>query len=343
MSRRIVTLGEIMLRLKAPGHERLLQSPTLEATFGGAEGNVAVSLANYGMEATFVTALPVNAIGDAAVAELRRFGVDTRFISRNGERVGIYFLETGSNQRPSRVVYDRSHASIATATPSDFDWDAIFEEAGWFHISGITPAISEAAAELSLYAVREARAHGVTVSCDYNFRKNLWRYGKKAPEVMRELVRHVDVGIANEEDCQLSLGIDIDVDVAAGEFDRDRYLRLAEKVLDTFPDLKKQVITLRESRSADANGWSACMHDRETFRHSRSYDITDIVDRVGTGDSFAAGLIYGLLAEGDDQKALEFATAASALKHTIPGDFHRVSVREVEALMGGSGSGRVER
>jgi 2-dehydro-3-deoxygluconokinase len=332
-----------MLRLKAPGHERLLQSPTLEATFGGAEGNVAVSLANYGMEATFVTALPVNAIGDAAVAELRRFGVDTRFISRNGERVGIYFLETGSNQRPSRVVYDRSHASIATATPSDFDWDAIFEEDGWFHISGITPAISEAAAELSLYAVREARAHGVTVSCDYNFRKNLWRYGKKAPEVMRELVRHVDVGIANEEDCQLSLGIDIDVDVAAGEFDRDRYLRLAEKVLDTFPDLKKQVITLRESRSADANGWSACMHDRETFRHSRSYDITDIVDRVGTGDSFAAGLIYGLLAEGDDQKALEFATAASALKHTIPGDFHRVSVREVEALMGGSGSGRVER
>jgi 2-dehydro-3-deoxygluconokinase len=343
MPKRIVTLGELMLRLKSPGHERLLQSPMLEATFGGAEGNVAVSLSNYGSEASFVTSLPVNAIGDAAVAELRRFGVDTRFISRKGERIGIYFLETGSNQRPSRVVYDRAHASIAAASPDDFDWEAIFSGAGWFHISGITPAISETAAELSLHAVRQARERGVTVSCDYNFRKNLWKYGKKAPDVMRELVQYVDVGIANEEDCQLSLGVEIDVDVASGELHRDRFRLLAEKVLETFPNLKKQVITLRESRSADANGWSACMHDRSTFRLSRSYEITDIVDRVGTGDSFAAGMIHGLLHAADDQQALEFATAASALKHTIPGDFHRVSVREVEALMGGSGSGRVER
>lgn len=343
MSKRIVTLGELMLRLKSPGHERLFQSPSLEATFGGAEGNVAVSLANYGMEAAFVTALPSNPIGEAALAELRRFGVDTRHISRKGERLGIYFLETGSNQRPSRVVYDRAGASIATATAADFNWDAIFEGADWFHISGITPAISQSAADLSLYAVHEARERGVTISCDYNFRKNLWKYGKKAPEVMNELVRHVDVGIANEEDCQLSLGVEIDVDVASGELDRDRYFRLAEKVLDTFPNLKKQVITLRESLSADRNGWSACLFDGKHFLHSRSYEITDIVDRVGTGDSFAAGLIYGLLATDSDEKALEFATAASALKHTIPGDFHRVTVREVESLMGGSGSGRVER
>lgn len=343
MSNRIVTLGELMLRLKSPGHERLMQSPSLEATFGGAEGNVAVSLANYGLEASFVTSLPANAIGDAAIAELRRFGVDTRYISRKGERLGIYFLETGSNQRPSRVVYDRGHAAIATASPNDFDWEAIFSGATWFHISGITPAISASASELSIRAVQEARNHGVTVSCDYNFRKNLWKYGKTAPEVMRKIVQYVDVGIANEEDCQLSLGVEIDVDVTSGELDHDRYLRLAEKVLETFPNLKKQVITLRESQSADRNRWGACLHDRTNFLVSRKYEITDIVDRVGTGDSFAAAMIYGLMMAGDDQRALEFATAASALKHTIPGDFHRVSVKEVEALMGGSGSGRVER
>ncbi len=340
---RIVTLGEIMLRLKSPGHERLFQSPLLEATFGGAESNVAVSLANYGLDAAFVTVLPNNAIGNAALAELRSFGVDTSLIRRGGERLGIYFLEGGANQRPSKVVYDRAYSSIATARASDFDWDAVFAGANWFHVSGITPGLSATAAEVSITAAREARARGVTVSCDYNYRKNLWKYGKKAPEVMRELVSHVDVGIANEEDCQLSLGLEIDVDVASGELDRYRYARLAMAALDAFPNLSRQVITLRESRSADINGWSACMHDRREFRTSRHYEINDIVDRVGSGDAFAAGLIYGLLTYGDDQRALEFATAAGCLKHTIPGDFHRVDVAEVEALMAGSGSGRVQR
>jgi 2-dehydro-3-deoxygluconokinase len=343
VSKRIVTLGEIMLRLKSPGHERLFQSPVLEATFGGAESNVAVSLANYGLDAAFATVLPANAVGDAAIAELRRFGVDTRLISRGGERLGIYFLEAGANQRPSKVVYDRSSSSIATARATDFDWDTVFAGADWFHISGITPGLSATAAELSIEAARNARSRGVTVSCDYNYRKNLWKYGKKAPEVMRELVNHVDVGIANEEDCQLSLGIEIDVDVSSGELDRERYQRLAEGVLTEFPNLRKQIITLRESRSADSNGWSACLYDRRDFRVSRHYEVTDIVDRVGSGDSFAAGLIYGLLTYSDDQRALEFATAAGCLKHSIPGDFNRVGVAEVEALVQGSGSGRVQR
>jgi 2-dehydro-3-deoxygluconokinase len=224
-----------------------------------------------------------------------------------------------------------------------FDWDAVFAAADWFHISGITPAISASAADLSLEAVRQARARGVTVSCDYNYRRNLWKYGRSAPEVMRELVTHVHVGIANEEDCQRSLGIDLDVDVAAGALDRERYRNLAERVLEAFPNLEKQVITLRESRSADHNGWGACLHDGEGFILSRRYEITDIVDRVGSGDAFAAGLVYGLLAYSDDQRSLEFAAAAGCLKHSVPGDFHRVSVAEVEALMGGSGSGRVQR
>ncbi|MQA91353.1 MAG: sugar kinase [Gemmatimonas sp.] len=341
--RRVVTLGEIMLRLKAPGHERLLQSPRLEATFGGAESNVAVSLANYGLDAAFTTMLPANPIGDAAIGELRRFGVDTGLICRGGERVGTYYLETGANQRPSRVVYDRAYSSIATARPENFDWDAIFSGADWFHISGITPGLSASAADLSFEAVRQARAHGVTVSCDYNYRKNLWKYGRSAPEVMRELVMQVQVGIANEEDCQRSLGIEVDVDVEGGLLDRERYCQLAEGVLEEFPNLETQVITLRESRSADENGWGACLHDGRDFRFSRRYEITDIVDRVGSGDSFAAGLIYGLLVYSDAQQALEFATAAGCLKHSIPGDFHRVAVAEVERLMEGSGSGRVQR
>jgi len=341
--KRVVTLGEIMLRLKSPGHDRLLQGPLLEATFGGAESNVAVSLANYGLDAAFATALPSNPIGDAAMGELRRFGVDTGLVVRGGERVGIYFLETGANQRPSRVVYDRAHSSIATARPDAFDWDTIFGGADWFHISGITPGISASAAELSLESVREARARGVTVSCDYNYRKNLWKYGKSAPEVMRDLVKHVQVGIANEEDCQRSLGIELEMDVEGGELDSARYRTLADRVLDAFPNLEKQIITLRESRNADINGWSACLSDRKNFRVSRKYEITDIVDRVGSGDSFAAGLIYGLSTRDDDQWALEFATAAGCLKHSIPGDFHRVSVTEVEQLMAGSGSGRVQR
>jgi len=282
-------------------------------------------------------------VGDACMGELRRFGVDVSQIRRQGDRVGIYFLEAGANQRPSKVVYDRAGSSIATARSGDFDWDAIFDGADWFHVSGITPAISASAAELCAEAIGKARAHGLTVSCDYNYRKNLWKYGKRAPEVMRELVRCVQVGIANEEDCQKALGLETDVDVGAGALAQDKYRALAERVLDAFPNLEKQVITLRESRSADHNGWSAVMHNRSAFLASRKYEITDIVDRVGGGDSFAAGLIYGLVTWRDDARALEFAAAASCLKHSIPGDFNRLSVSEVEALMKGDASGRVQR
>jgi len=340
---RVVTLGEVMLRLKAPGFERLFQSPLLEATFGGAEANVAASLAQYGVDARFVSAVPANNVGDACVATLRAFGVDTSMIKRQGERLGIYFLENGANQRPSRVTYDRAGSSISTAKASDFDWNAVFDGADWFHVSGVTPAISAGAAELSIAAAREARQRGLTVSCDYNYRKNLWKYGKKAPDVMRELVSHATVGVANEEDCQKALGIEVDVHVETGELELDKYRMLAEKVLEAFPNLEKQVITLRESHSADRNGWSAVLHNRSAFLSSRHYDITDIIDRVGAGDSFAAGLIYGLRSYEDDQSGLDFAAAASCLKHSILGDINRVSVGEVEALMKGDASGRVQR
>jgi 2-dehydro-3-deoxygluconokinase len=340
---RVVTFGEVMLRLKSPGFERLFQSPVLEASFGGAEANVAVSLSGFGVPVSFVSAVPSNAIGDACLGELRRFGVDTSFVRRHGGRLGVYFLEAGANQRPSKVVYDRAGSSIASAKPGDFDWDAVLDGASWFHITGVTPAISQSAAALAIEGARRARERNVTVSCDYNFRKNLWTYGKSAPEVMRELVRHVTVGIANEEDCQQALGIEHDVDVAFGSLAAERYEAIAARVLDAFPNLEKQVITLRESHSADRNGWSAVMHNRRDFLTSRKYEITDIVDRVGAGDSFGAGLIYGLMTYRDDRRALEFATAASCLKHSILGDFNRVTVSEVEALLGGDGSGRVQR
>ena len=340
---RVVTFGEVMLRLKSPGYERLLQSPVLEATVGGAEANVAVSLAQFGLPVSFVTALSSNAPGDSAISEIRKFGVDTSFIKRAGDRIGIYFLESGSNQRASKVTYDRAGSSIAAAKPGDFDWEAILEGAGWFHISGVTPAISASAAALSLEAVKSARSKGITVSCDYNYRKNLWRYGKKAPEVMREIVSHANVGIANEEDCQKALGMEIDADVSKGKLDTERYSQLAEKVLSEFPNLDNQVITLRESHSADHNGWSAILHNRKRSLTSRKYEISNIVDRVGAGDSFAAGFIYGLITYQDDQRALEFAAAASCLKHSILGDFNRVDVTEVETLVKGEGSGRVQR
>jgi len=340
---RVITLGEVMLRLKSPGFERMFQSPMLEATFGGAEANVAASLAQFGVDARFVSAIPANNIGDACVGALRAFGVDTSMVRRQGERLGVYFLENGANQRPSRVTYDRAGSSISTAKASDFDWNAVFEGADWFHISGVTPAISATAAELSIAAAEAARSKGLKVSCDYNYRKNLWRYGKKAPDVMKELVACAHVGIANEEDCQKALGIEADVDVQNAELGNEKYQALAERVLDAFPNLERQVITLRESHSADRNGWSAVLHNRREFRSSRHYEITDIVDRVGAGDSFAAGLIYGLRAYGDDQRALEFATAASCLKHSILGDINRVGVSEVEALMAGDSSGRVQR
>jgi 2-dehydro-3-deoxygluconokinase len=343
MSARVVTFGELMLRLKSPNFERLMQSPLLEATFGGAEANVAVSLAQYGLPVSFVTALPPNALGDAALSAVRSFGVDTSGVSRKGDRLGLYFLETGSNQRPSKVLYDREESAIASAKPGDFAWDAVLDGAGWFHVSGVTPAISASAAELTLEVVGAARERGISVSCDYNYRKNLWRYGKSAPEVMRAIVSKVNVGIANEEDCEKALGIQSDVEVNRGELDTERYRKIAESVLDAFPNLEKQVITLRESHSADHNGWSAVMHNGRELISSRRYEITNIVDRVGAGDSFAAGLIYGLITYADDRRALEFATAASCLKHSIPGDFNRVSVAEVESLVRGEASGRVQR
>jgi 2-dehydro-3-deoxygluconokinase len=340
---RVVTFGEVMLRLKSPGFERLFQSPVLEATFGGAEANVAASLAQFGVDARFASAIPANNVGDQCVATLRSFGVDTSHIKRQGERLGIYFLENGSNQRPSRVTYDRAGSSISTAKVADFDFDAMLDDTDWFHISGVTPAISASAAELSLEVAKSAKAKGITISCDYNYRKNLWRYGKKAPEIMRQLVSLATIGIANEEDCQKALGIEVDVDVGSAELEHEKYSALAEKVLKEFPNLQKQVITLRESHSADRNGWSAVLHNGKRFLTSRHYDVTDIVDRVGGGDSFAAGLIYGMRAYPDDQIALEFAVAASCLKHTILGDINRVTVPEVEALMAGDASGRVQR
>jgi len=348
MTKKFVTLGEVMLRLKAPAFERFFQSPSFEATFGGGEGNVALSLSNFGLDAAFISAIPANPIGDACVRFLRSYGVDTQFIQRQGARLGIYFLEAGANQRPSNVIYDRANSAIATAHTDDFDWTAIFSEAGWFHITGITPALSETAADLALAAVKAAKEHGVTVSCDYNYRKKLWKYGKTAPEVMRELVKYVDVGIANEEDCQRSLGVSADANewqgaVSTGELDTAKYEALAKKMFAEFPNLKYQAITLRESYSASHNGWSACLYNGKDFFMSRSYEITHIVDRVGGGDSFAAGLIYGLHSGMDDVDALGFAAAASCLKHSINGDANLATLAEVECLDGGDASGRVQR
>ena len=340
---RIITFGEIMLRLKSPALERFFQSPSLEATFGGGEANVAVSLANYGMDAAFVTALPNNAIGEACRRDVRSFGVDVSNIKMTDGRMGIYFLETGSNQRPSKVVYDRAESAIAIAPIDLFDWEKIFEGADWFHISGIAPAISASAAELSLAACKAAQKCGVTVSCDLNYRKNLWKYGKEAKEVMSEIAKYIDVAIANEEDFQKSLGITASSDVESGSLDRNVYEGIAKKAMELYPNLKRVAITLRESKSADRNDWAACIYDGKEFYVSRKYEITDIVDRVGGGDSFSGGLIYGLLTYEKQSDALEFAVAASCLKHTISGDYNRVTVPEVTALMKGSGSGRVER
>ena len=340
---KFLTFGEIMLRLRAPGHERFFQSNMMEATFGGGEANVAVSLANYGMDAEFFTVLPENDMGSHCINELRRFGVGTGKIQRGPGRMGIYFLENGANQLPSKVIYDRAYSSIALAKSGDVDWDKVFEGVDWFHITGITPAISESAMELSLESVKAAKAKGITVSCDLNYRKNLWKYGKKACEVMRELAKYIDVAIANEEDVQKALEITVDVNVESGELDRSKYKALGDKVLAAYPNMKMIAITLRESHSADWNGWAACLNDGKTFYESKKYEIRDIVDRVGGGDSFAGGLIYGLNHYEDKQQALEFAVAASCLKHSIIGDFNRVGVSDVEKLRGGDGTGRVQR
>jgi 2-dehydro-3-deoxygluconokinase len=344
MSNLVVTFGEIMLRLAPPGFERFLQTPQFVATFGGGEANVAVALAGYGNPARFVTVLPpANPIADAFIGEMRRFGVDPSRIVRRKGRFGIYFVEPGANQRPSKVVYDRDYSAIALAKPGDIDWNSAFEDAGWFHVTGITPALSESAAELALEACRAAREKGMTVSCDLNYRKNLWKYGKTAQQVMTELFRYVEIGIANEEDCQMALGIQVDVDVHSGKLEQEQYRRLTDRVLESYPNLKMIAVTLRESRSASHNGWSACLNDRSEFLVSRHYEITHIVDRVGGGDAFAGGLIYGLLNLPDRRAALEFAVAGSCLKHSIPGDFNRFSAEEVMALVKGGGSGRVQR
>jgi 2-dehydro-3-deoxygluconokinase len=339
-----VTFGEIMLRLASPGFERFLQSPQFSASFGGGEANVAVALAQLGLPSAYITVLPErNPIADAAIAELRHFGVDTSQIVRGKGRMGIYYIETGANQRTSKVVYDREHTAIALAKCGDVDWSQILEEASWFHLTGITPAISASVTDLAFEAVRKAQDMGITVSCDLNYRKNLWRWGKPATEVMPELMKHADIAIANEEDVQMTLGIPANVDVHSGQLDRAQYEVLAAKVLAKYPNLKAIAITLRESYSASHNGWSACLNDRQQFLVSRHYDITQIVDRVGSGDCFAAGLIYGLQKLPTAREALEFAVAASCLKHSIPGDFNRCTVEEVEGLLKCGGSGRVQR
>lgn len=339
---KILTFGEMMLRLKAPGHERLFQSPALEATFGGGEANVAVSLANYGMDCEFLTVLPDNCIADACIRELRYFGVGTSLIRRGPGRMGIYYLQAGANQLPSKVIYDRAGSAMAIAEPGSINWEKALNGVNWFHTTGITPALSKTAMELTLEGVKAARDGGITVSCDLNYRKNLWKYGVNAPEVMREIAKYTDIAIANEEDIQKSLGITSDI----GTWDslsREQYRLLGDKVLEAYPNMKTIAITLRESHSADWNGWGACLNDGRDFIVSKAYDIRDIIDRVGGGDSFAGGLIYGLCHYGDKQQALEFATAASCLKHSISGDFNRVTADEVEKLMSGDGTGRVQR
>ena len=341
--KKYITFGEIMLRLKPPNCERFFQSPILEATFGGGEANVAVGLARFGLNVAYVSVIPKNAIGNACIGELKRQGVDTSLIIRKGKRLGIYFLENGANQRPSLVIYDRSYSAIAEARPSDISWDRVFDEVNWFHISGITPAISLAASELSLEAVKKAREKGITISCDLNFRKYLWKYGKSASEVMGELVKYADIVVGNEEDCQKSLGIKADIDVESGELQIERYKELTDEILALYPNIQKIAITLRESHSAEYNGWSAVLNNREEFLISKKYKIHNIIDRVGAGDTFAAGLIYGFNKLDNDEEALGFAVAASCLMHSIPSDLPLLSVEEVKSLVGGEASGRVQR
>ncbi|HSN94914.1 MAG TPA: sugar kinase [Anaerolineaceae bacterium] len=338
-----LTFGEIMLRLRSLGHERLFQSPTLEATFGGGEANVAVSLANFGEDVEFMTVLPQNPVADACIAELRKFNVGTGRIQRGNGRLGIYFLENGANQLPSKVTYDRDYSAISLAKPGDIDWDLVFTSVNWFHITGITPAISKSTMELSLEAAKIAKKKGITVSCDLNYRKNLWKYGKSAPEVMKELIKFVDIAVANEEDVQKALGIKVDIDVTNSDLDTTKYELLSNEVLLQYPNLQMIAITLRESQSADVNGWAACLNDRTHFLVSKKYEIRDIIDRVGGGDAFAAGLIYGLNHYADHREALEFAVAASCLKHSIIGDFNRVNIADVLKLKEGDATGRVQR
>ena len=338
---KVVTFGEIMLRLAPEGYYRFVQAEKYGATYGGGEANVSVSLANYGLDSVFVTKLPKHEIGQAGVNSLRRFGVDTSMITRGGDRVGIYYLEKGASQRPSKVIYDRANSAIATADESDFDWDKIFEDAQWFHFTGITPALSDNVAKITLKACQVAKSKGITVSCDLNYRNKLWSK-EKAGQVMGELCKYVDVCIANEEDASDVFGIKAtDTDVTTGKVNHEGYKDVAKQLTDRF-GFKKVAITLRSSISANDNNWAAMLYDGSDFYFSKSY-LMHIVDRVGGGDSFGAGLIYSCINGFDAQKTIEFAVAASCLKHSIEGDFNMVSVDEVLKLAGGDGSGRVQR
>ncbi len=339
-----VTFGEIMLRLATPGYLRFSQSTEFSATFGGGEANVAVSLANFGIPVDFVTRIPENDIGQACIMDLRKYGVNTNNIVRGGGRLGIYFLENGAVSRGSKVIYDRAHSAMADIKSGMVDWDAVFEGAGWFHWTGITPAISQGAAQVCLEAIQKANEKGITVSCDLNFRKNLWNYGKTAGEVMPALVAGTDIILGNEEDAQMVLGIKAEgVDVIGGHLEAAAYESVSKQIMARFPRCKKVITTLRGSVNANHNSWSGVLWDGKSLYESTTYQITHIVDRVGGGDSFMAGLIYGLMTYPNDRQALDFAVAASCLKHTIYGDFNQVTIDEVEKLMGGDASGRVAR
>ncbi len=341
---KIITFGEIMLRLAPPGYSRFSQASSFEATFGGGEANVAVSLANYGLDADFVTRLPENDIAESAIKDLRKYNVGVDQIIRGGERMGIYFLETGAVSRASKVVYDRAYSAMATIEKGMIDWQKVFEGATWFHWTGITPAISQGAADVCLEAVKAASKMNITISTDLNYRKNLWKYGKTAREVMPELVKYCDVILGNEEDAEKVFGYSApESDVTGGKVEAEKYQWVCEKLMKEFPKAKKVIVTLRGSLSASHNTWSGVLYDGKTLYQAPEYQITHIVDRVGGGDSFMGGLIYGLLKLKDNQQALNFAVAASCLKHTIPGDFNQVTIEEVNKLMGGDASGRVSR
>jgi len=342
--KKVVTFGEIMLRLATPQNLRFSQSISFDATFGGGEANVAISLANYGIPVEFVTRIPMNDIGEACIMTLKKYGVGTVYILRGGERLGIYFLEKGSVNRSSKVIYDRTFSSISQIEKEMIDWNIIFKDANWFHCTGITPAISQCAADACLEAITKANEKGITISCDLNFRKNLWKYGKSAKEVMPALVEKCDIILGNEEDAEMALGIKPEgVDVTAGQVEAEAYLSVSKKIIRQFPKVKKVITTLRGSISADHNTWSGVLYNGNAFLKAPTYNITHIVDRVGGGDAFMGGLIYGLLTYNNDQKALNFAVAASCLKHTIYGDFNLVTVEEVEKLMSGDATGRVSR
>ena len=344
--KKVVNFGEIMLRLATPDYLRFGQATQFNATFGGGEANVAVSLANYGIPSVYVTRLPENDIAESCIRELRKYGIDTQHIVRGGDRIGIYFLETGAVARSSKVIYDRAHSAIAEIKPGMVDWEKVFSDAGWFHWTGITPAISQGAADACLEAVEIANRMGLTVSCDLNYRKNLWKYGKSASEVMPALVKGCHVILGNEEDAEKVFGIKpekFDAEKTGGKVDAGSFESVCRQLAAMFPQAQKIAITLRGAINANHNTWGGCIYSNGTLKQSRRYDITHIVDRVGGGDSFMGGLIYGLLTYNDDQKAIDFAAAASCLKHTILGDFNMVTAKEVEMLMNGSGSGRVVR